>query len=75
MALHEQCVGKTDEWYTPPYVFDALGCEFAVDVSSPGREITPWIPAKEFITENSLSKSWDGFAWMNPPFGGRQHQS
>jgi hypothetical protein len=31
----------------------------------------PWIPAKSFITHESLSVSWRGFAWMNAPFGGR----
>jgi hypothetical protein len=71
MALHEQCVGATDEWYTPPHVFNALGCSFDYDVASPGRKITPWIPAVVYITADSLSKTWDGFVWMNPPFGAR----
>jgi hypothetical protein len=71
MALHEQCVGATDEWYTPPHVFDALGCRFTVDVASPGREVTPWIPAEHFVTACSLGTKWDGFVWMNPPFGRR----
>lgn len=71
MALHEQCVGATDEWYTPPHVFEALGCTFDLDVSSPGADVTPWIPALNFITRDSLSASWFGFIWMNPPFGGR----
>jgi hypothetical protein len=26
MALHEQSVGATSEWYTPRYIFTALGC-------------------------------------------------
>jgi hypothetical protein len=71
MALHEQCVGATDEWYTPAHVFEAMGETFDEDVSSPGREITPWIPALRFITEGSLSLTWKGFVWMNAPFGGR----
>lgn len=71
MALHEQSIGATDEWYTPPHVFRALGCSFDYDVASPGPTITPWIPAAVYITADSLSKSWDGFAWMNAPFGGR----
>ncbi len=71
MALHEQCVGATDEWYTPPHVFEALGCEFDLDVASPGQTITPWIPALGFITDRSLERHWNGFVWMNPPFGGR----
>lgn len=71
MALHEQAVGATDEWYTPPHVFAALGCEFDTDVASPGRPMTPWITALKFITTNSLTTKWSGFVWMNPPFGGR----
>lgn len=71
MALHEQCVGATDEWYTPEHVFHALGCSFDVDVASPGRSVTPWIPADRFITQESLLSMWGGFIWMNPPFGAR----
>jgi hypothetical protein len=71
MALHEQCVGATDEWYTPPYIFRALACAFDLDVASPGPGVTPWIPAHRFIDKNSLAEEWQGFVWMNPPFGGR----
>lgn len=71
MALHEQCVGVTDEWYTPPHVFEALGVEFDIDVASPGFDFTPWIPADRFITADSLMVPWKGFVWMNPPFGAR----
>lgn len=71
MSLHEQCVGATDEWYTPPHVFNALGCGFDMDVSSPGRSVVPWIPAVSHILADSLSLDWSGFVWMNPPFGGR----
>lgn len=71
MALHEQSVGRTDEWYTPPHVFGALNCSFDVDVASPGKIVTPWIPAEHFVTACSLGMRWDGFVWMNPPFGGR----
>lgn len=71
MALHEQCVGATDEWYTPPYIFEALGCTFDLDVASPGRAILPWIPAARYFSSHSLSRPWDGFVWMNPPFGAR----
>lgn len=71
MALHEQSVGATDEWYTPPHIFKALGCSFDMDVASPGREVTPWIPADRFVICFSLMNDWRGFVWMNPPFGGR----
>lgn len=70
MSLHEKSAGKTSEWYTPPHVFDALGCKFHTDVASPGRDITPWIPADHFLTKAD-EPVWCGFIWMNPPFGGR----
>jgi hypothetical protein len=71
MALHEQCVGATDEWYTPPHVFRALGCSFDMDVASPGKDVTPWIPASIYVKADSLTLPWAGFVWMNAPFGGR----
>lgn len=73
MAWHEQSVGKSDEWFTPPHVFEALGCTFDMDVASPGADVTPWISASRFITkaEDGLKTPWEGFCWMNPPFGGR----
>lgn len=71
MALHEQSVGASDEWYTPSHVFTSLGCSFDLDVASPGQHITPWIPAAGFIERDSLSQPWSGFIWMNAPFGRR----
>lgn len=71
MALHEQAVGASNEWYTPRYFFDAMGVRFDVDVSHPGRAVVDWIPADELITERSLEREWRGFAWMNAPYGGR----
>jgi hypothetical protein len=71
MALHEQCIGKTDEWYTPPYIFAALGCSFDFDVASPGRAVVPWIPTVRHNLAHGLERDWEGFVWMNPPFGAR----
>ena len=77
MALHEQSVGATDEWYTPPHVFEALGLIFEIDVAAPSpavnavRPTQTWIPAHRFITENALDAPWVGCVWMNPPFGKR----
>lgn len=71
MSVHNQCLGASDEWYTPPYVFEALGLEYEVDVASPGQHVTPWIPARRFIVRDSLTAKWRGIVWMNSPFGGR----
>ena len=70
MALHQQSVGATDEWYTPSHVFET-GCAFDMDVASPGQCVTPSIPASEFVTDLGLVRQWKGFCWMNPPFGPR----
>jgi hypothetical protein len=71
MAKHELSLGQTDEWYTPRYVFEAMGARFDLDVAAPRAEI----PADDFCTSaivaNSLAHPWRGFVWMNPPFGGR----
>lgn len=63
--------GGSDEWYTPKYIFDELGCRFDMDVAAPEDRTHCVVPADEFITSNSLDIRWFGFCWMNPPFGGR----
>jgi hypothetical protein len=71
MALHEQSVGASDEWYTPLEVFAAMHTRFDLDVSG----ALFYCPADECceraIRCDSLSREWNGFVWMNPPFGGR----
>lgn len=71
MALHEQSVGKTDEWYTPPHVFDALGEHFDLDPAHPGYGMLPYVPADMLFSKDGLEQDWHGFVWLNPPFGGR----
>lgn len=70
MSVHES-IGKSDEHYTPKYVFDALGEEFDLDVASPVNRKYCHVPAKAFYYQKALEKKWNGFVWMNPPFGGR----
>jgi len=62
--------GASDEWFTPPHVFEALNCSFDLDVAAP-RDLTTHVPADRFIFGDSLQSEWAGFVWMNPPFGGR----
>lgn len=61
--------GKNNEWYTPQYIFDAMGCRFDLDVAHP--EIETKVPCENYYSSGSLEKEWQGFVWMNPPFGGR----
>lgn len=63
-----ESTGKCDDWFTPPEVFDALGCRFDMDVAGNWRAK---VPCDASINSDSLSATWRGFVWMNPPFGGR----
>ena len=67
MAAYE-AAGETDEWYTPKYIFDAIGETFDLDVACP-LEGPRHVPARDWFALDSLSREWHGFVWMNPPFG------
>lgn len=71
MALHEQSVGASDEWYTPRHVFEAMDVRFDLDVSAPCVECPAYDWCDDAYTQESLTRDWFGFIWMNPPFGGR----
>lgn len=65
----QEAPGKSNEWYTPKYIFDGLGCRFDLDVASPEDRTHCHVPADLFISKNSLQEDWgDNFIWMNPPF-------
>lgn len=61
--------GLSNEHYTPKYIFTAMKCTFDLDVASPPRQTH--VPCKARLTSKSLEADWNGFIWMNPPFGGR----
>jgi hypothetical protein len=71
MAEHENCIGATSEWFTPPEIFEALGLEFDLDPCSPGPG--HWVPASSIYTikDDGLVQPWAGLVFVNPPFGGR----
>ena len=71
MGEHEPSVGKSDDWYTPPEIFAALGLHFHLDPCSPGPR--HWVPAERVYTktDDGLAQPWHGLVFMNPPFGGR----
>jgi hypothetical protein len=68
IAIPQQRPG-TDDFYTPPEVFEALGLEFDLDVCAPPGGVR-WVPAKRFFTveDDGLAQPWEGRVWMNPPF-------
>lgn len=65
-----EAIGQSDEWYTPAYIFAALGVRFDMDVAAP-KDGPRHVPCDGWHWGNSLSLPWRGFVWMNPPFGGR----
>jgi hypothetical protein len=71
VAEHEPNTGASDDWYTPREIFAALGEWFDLDPCSPGPG--HWVPAKAIYTkaDDGLARKWNGFVFVNPPFGGR----
>jgi hypothetical protein len=61
---------KSVEWYTPAWIFDALGISFDLDPSSP-HDFETAVPAttKYTVYDDGLLKPWFGRVWMNPPYG------
>ncbi len=77
MGEHEPSIGASDEWFTPPEIFAALGLAFDLDPCQPeeGRAFLA-VPCRRFYTaaHDGLAQPWDGMVWLNPPFGGRNGQ-
>lgn len=74
--LHDQRTpSSSDEWYTPPAVFDALGLSFDLDPAAPAGGV-PWIPASRHFTraDDGLRQPWHGRVWLNPPYGRQTHR-
>ena len=67
MAIYER-TGESNEWYTPAYIFEAIGEQFDLDVACP-PEGPRYTPASNWYSEGALDRNWFGFVWMNPPFG------
>lgn len=64
-----QTASTSDDYWTPEWLFDALGIEFDLDVACP-PDGPPHTPAKAWYTQetNGLTSRWFGRVWMNPPF-------
>jgi hypothetical protein len=66
----EHVADTTDDWYTPPWLFEAAGLTFDIDVAAPVDPARRTCPAKAYLTplEDGLTAPWEGLVWMNPPW-------
>jgi len=64
-----QSATTSDDYWTPPWVFERLALNFDLDVAAPPGGI-PWVPTKKFYTQedDGLASQWFGRIWMNPPY-------
>ena len=62
----ERGSSRTDEWYTPKGIIEALGT-FDLDPCAPSHD---FYTAKRCYTkaDNGLLQSWHGRVWLNPPY-------
>jgi len=60
----------SDDWYTPRWVFNAIGLVFDMDVSAPVAPEFRTCPARRYLTvlEDGLTQPWEGVVWCNPPY-------
>lgn len=67
---HESQNNKSVDWYTPFWIFEALGLTFDLDPCGPVGGV-PWIPAKKTLSlaDDGLAHNWVGRVWLNPPYG------
>jgi hypothetical protein len=67
---HESQSAQSVEWYTPPWIFEALGLTFDLDPCSPPGGL-PWVPVGRIysLPQDGLTAPWAGSVWCNPPYG------
>ena len=65
----EQTELTSDDYYTPKWIFDALGIVFDIDVASPPHG-PPNTPCRQYFTQkdDGLTQNWHGSVFLNPPF-------
>ena len=66
-----QDVKTSDDYYTPKWLFDALGLVFDIDVACP-PEGPLHTPCRNYysVKDDGLAQHWNGRVWMNPPYSG-----
>lgn len=69
MKTHQTTIGKSQEWFTPPEIIEALGF---FDLDPCTSKDAPFNTAVYYYYDNGLDKEWKGRIWCNPPFDRRE---
>ncbi|CAL2091890.1 Phage N-6-adenine-methyltransferase [Tenacibaculum sp. 190524A05c] len=74
--MSHETVVKSNEHYTPSYVFEALDTSFDLDVACPIDMQHITVPTTRYFNKyhDGLRTGWIGFVWMNPPFGNQKNK-
>jgi hypothetical protein len=54
-----ESAGQSDDWYTPKYLFDAMGGAFDLDVAAPVGG-PRHVPAARWYSQGGLENEWSG---------------
>lgn len=67
---YEARFGGSHEWFTPKWIFDALGMTFSLDPCAPING-GPHVPAEIYFNkkDDGLKLPWSGTVFLNPPYG------
>lgn len=70
MGSHQSSKSKSDVWFTPPAIIEALGGPESFDLDPCSSRDRPWDTALRHYTaeDNGLILPWFGRVWMNPPY-------
>jgi hypothetical protein len=66
IGSHQSQAMKSCEWYTPPYIIQALG-RFDLDPCCADKKFLK--TADTIYSKDGLEKEWYGRVWLNPPYG------
>lgn len=70
IGSHQSAASKTDNWFTPPALIEALGGVDSFDLDPASHVNRPWSTARNHYTieDNGLLREWFGRVWLNPPY-------
>ena len=60
---------ETDEWRTPPELFEELDREFGFDLDVASNDENALCERHYTMEQDGLSQPWRGHVWCNPPYG------